>query len=131
MPPRPPVADRTRKNWKGQGVYRQVLEAMGRLRGYPAWSVICTVTRENLRQLGPLVEFLHRHEVPTCLMNILRCTLPHSRRGASPTTRRRPRYFLAALDRTRGALPRDRAGGWWWAISPTSCWRSWPRRRGG
>ncbi|MGO8691375.1 MAG: peptide-modifying radical SAM enzyme CbpB [Thermoguttaceae bacterium] len=92
------VADRTRKTWKGEGVHRQVLEAMARLAGYPAWSVICTVTRENLRQLGNLVEFLHRHEAPTCLMNILRCTLPPAR-AVRPDDAAAARYFLAALDR--------------------------------
>jgi uncharacterized protein len=92
------VADRTRKDWRGEGVHRQVLEAMARLAGYPAWSVICTVTRENLRHLGPLVEFLHRHEAPTCLMNILRCTLPHSR-SVRPDDAAAARHFLAALDR--------------------------------
>ncbi len=73
------VADRTRANWQGQGVYDEVVAAMERLKGYPAWSVICTISSENLRHLVKMVEFLHRREVPTCLMNILRCTLPRSR----------------------------------------------------
>ncbi len=92
------VSDRTRKNWQGQGVQRQVLEAMERLAGYPAWSVICTISSENLRHLGKLVEFLHVHEVPTCLMNILRCTLPQSR-AVRPDDAAAARHFLAALDR--------------------------------
>jgi uncharacterized protein len=93
------VADRTRKNWEGQGVYRQVLDAMERLRGYAGWSVICTVSSENLRQLSKLVEFFHQREVPTCLMNILRCTLPQSR-TVKPDDAAAAKYFLAALDRT-------------------------------
>ena len=123
------VAQRTRKNWEGQGVHAQVLEAMERLRGYPAWSVICTVTSENLRHLSGLVDFLHEREVPACLMNILRCTLP-PRASVKPDDARAAKYFLGAWIAARRCIGR-RAGGWWWAISPTSCWRSWLRRRGG
>ena len=93
------IADRTRTNWEGRGVYRQVVEAMDRLRDYPGWSVICTVSRENLRHLVNLVDFLHEHEVPTCLMNILRCTLPRSR-SVKPDDAAAAKYFLQALDRT-------------------------------
>ncbi len=97
--PTRPVADRTRKDWSGQGVYGKVLDAMDRLRGYGAWSVICTMTRENLRQLTQMVEFLHEREVPTCLMNIVRCTLPPSR-DVKPDDGPAARAFLAALDRS-------------------------------
>jgi uncharacterized protein len=97
--PTAPVADRTRSNWEGRGVYAQVVDAMGRLRGYPGWSVICTVSNENLRHLTKLVDFLHRQEVPTCLMNILRCTLPRSR-SVKPDDVSAAKYFLRALDRT-------------------------------
>jgi uncharacterized protein len=93
------IADRTRATWEGRGVYRQVVEAMERLKDYPAWSVICTVSQENLRHLGKLVDFLHEHEVPTCLMNILRCTLPQSR-NVKPDDATAAKYFLQALDRT-------------------------------
>ena len=93
------IADRTRSNWEGQGVFAQVIEAMDRLKGYPAWSVICTVSKENLRHLTKLVDFLHEHEVPTCLMNILRCTLPRSR-SVKPDDAPAAKYFLQALDRT-------------------------------
>lgn len=93
------IADRTRNNWDGQGVYEQVIDAMNRLKGYPGWSVICTISTENLRHLTKLVDFLHKHEVPTCLMNILRCTLPRSR-GVKPDDVTAAKYFLQALDRT-------------------------------
>lgn len=93
----PPTAHA--RNWSGQGVYQQVLDAMDRLRGYDAWSVICTVTSENLRHLTRLVEFFHAREVPTCLMNILRCTMPGAR-TIKPTDASAARHFLAALDRT-------------------------------
>jgi uncharacterized protein len=93
------VADRTRKDWSGEGVHAKVLEAMDRLCGYESWSVICTMTRENARQLVPMVEFLHEREVPTCLMNIVRCTLPPSR-AVKPDDAPAARAFLAALDRS-------------------------------
>jgi uncharacterized protein len=92
------IADRTRANWEGHGVYRQVIEAMERLKGYPAWSVISTVSSENLRHLSGLVDFFHEHEVPTCLMNILRCTLPRSR-SVKPDDAAAAKYFMKALDR--------------------------------
>ena len=93
------VANRTRKNWAGEGVFNQVLDAMDRLRGYNAWSVICTVSSENMRHLTRMVEFFHAQEVPTCLMNILRCTLPAAR-TIKPTDHSAAKHFLAALNRT-------------------------------
>jgi uncharacterized protein len=93
------VADRTRKDWSGRGIHAATIEAMDRLRGYSAWSVICTITRENARHLTRLVEFLHGHEVPTCLMNVVRCTLPPSRE-VKPSDASAARSFLAALDRS-------------------------------
>ena len=94
------IAERTRQTWDGQGVYRQVIDAMQRLKGYPAWSVISTISDRNLRQLPRLVDFLHAQEVPTCLMNILRCTLPRSR-SVKPGDAPAAKYFLQALDRTQ------------------------------
>jgi uncharacterized protein len=93
------IADRTRKNWDGRGTFKQVMEAMERLKGYESWSVICTVTGANLEHLTKLVDFFHEREVPTCLMNILRCTLAASR-SLKPGDARAARHFLAALDRT-------------------------------
>ena len=97
--PTAPVADRTRKNWIGEGVYDQVIRALRRLQGYPGWSVICTISDQNLRQLTKLVDFFHEHEVPTCLMNILRCTLPASR-TVKPADVPAAKYFLQALERS-------------------------------
>jgi uncharacterized protein len=94
------ISNRTRTTWDGRGVYAEVVDAMQRLKGYPAWSVIATVSQENLRHLNGLVDFLHGHEVPTCLMNILRCTLPRSR-DVKPTDAAAAKAFLAALDRTQ------------------------------
>lgn len=93
------IADRTRKNWDGRGTFSQVIAAMDRLNGYEGWSVICTVTRENLRDLSKLVDFFHGRQVPTCLLNLIRCTLPPSR-NLMPGDREAARHFLAALDRT-------------------------------
>ena len=93
------AANRTRKNWSGNGVFQQVLDAMDRLRGYENWSVISTITSENLRHLTKLVEFLHARQVPTCLLNIVRCTLPGAR-AIRPTDASAAKHFLAALDRT-------------------------------
>src|SRR3989338_1659058 len=72
------IADLTRKNWSGQGVYKKIVDAMERLRGYQNWSVISTITSKNMRYLVELVEFFHSHEVPNCLLNVLRCTMSYS-----------------------------------------------------
>ncbi len=93
------IADRTRRTWDGHGVYQHVLDAMDRLKGYHGWSVICTVSSENMRHLTKLVDFFHANEVPTCLMNILRCTLPRSR-GVKPNDVTAAKHFIAALERT-------------------------------
>jgi uncharacterized protein len=96
----PAVANRTRVTWEGQGVFDRVIDAMQRLKGYAAWSVIATMSSENLRHLPKLAEFLHAREVPTCLINILRCTLPASRR-VKPDDATAAKYFLKTLDRTQ------------------------------
>ena len=93
------VADRTRKTWDGSGVYGRVIEAMERLRGYRNWSVICTISTENVRHLTQVVEFFHRRQVPTCLMNILRCTLPPARQ-VKPDDATAAREFIRALERS-------------------------------
>jgi len=93
------IANRTRKSWDGRGTFKPVLAAMRRLNGYDGWSVICTVTDANLQHLTRLVDFFHEREVPMCLMNILRCTLPPSR-ALKPGDAKAAKYFLAALDRT-------------------------------
>lgn len=73
------VADRTRKRWNGQGVHASTLAAIERLRGYKGFNVICTMTRDNLPALTGMVEFLHDREVPACMLNVVRCTLPGAR----------------------------------------------------
>ncbi len=93
------IADKTRKTWNGEGVYDRTLEAMGKLKGYPGYNVICTVTRENMSYLGKLVEFFHANEVPATMLNMMRCTLPGSR-GLKPRDHTVAKHFLAALDRT-------------------------------
>ena len=93
------IADRTRTTWGGQSVFDSTLRAMDRLRGYPLHNVICTVTKENLRGLPRLVEFLHEREVPVTMLNILRCTMPASR-ALKPDEGDAAKYFIKALERT-------------------------------
>ena len=45
------IVTRTRKTWDGHSIYAKVVHSMEKLRGYPNYSVICTVTGENLHQL--------------------------------------------------------------------------------
>ncbi len=93
------ISDLTRKDWAGNGVHKKVLDTLSRLKGYDAWSVICTITRENLGELTNLVHLLHQQEVPTCLLNIVRCTLPPSRK-VKPNDSEAANSFLAALEST-------------------------------
>jgi uncharacterized protein len=93
------IADRTRKNWTGDGVFKKVIHTLERLKEYSGYNVICTVTRENMRHLRRIVEFLHTLEVPICMLNPVRCTL----RGAceiKPKDQELAKYYLMALDRT-------------------------------
>jgi uncharacterized protein len=93
------VADRLRKTWNGQGVFQKGIEAINRLRGYRNYSVICTVTSENMLSLTKIVEFLHRMEVPICMLNPIRCTLPGARQS-KPVDYQLAKHYLKALDRT-------------------------------
>jgi len=93
------VADRTRKTWSGDGTFRKVSGVLEKLKGYPNYNVICTVTARNMRILPQMVEFLHDREVPTCMLNPVRCTLPGARL-LKPRDKDLVGPYLAALDRT-------------------------------
>ena len=95
----PRIADRTRVDWNGRGAFDAVVRAMERLRGYPGLSVICTVTDKNLPYLSEMARFLHRHRVSTCLMNVVRCTLPAAR-TIKPSDAKAAQAFTQALDAT-------------------------------
>jgi uncharacterized protein len=97
--PTPRIADRTRVDWNGHGAFDAVVQAMDHLRGYAGLSVICTVTDKNLPYLTEVAEFLHQHEVPTCLMNVVRCTLPAAR-TIKPDDTKAATAFIKALDKT-------------------------------
>ncbi|MDX5409325.1 MAG: peptide-modifying radical SAM enzyme CbpB [Thauera sp.] len=93
------ITDATRRTWGGKSVHDKVLAAMERLRGYGSWRVITTCTTENLPHLGAMVELFDAREVPACMLNTVRCTLPGAR-GARPADMDLARAFFAALDRT-------------------------------
>lgn len=97
--PEAAITDSTRRTWSGRSVHKQVLAAMDKLRGYDAWSVITTCTTENLSYLTQMVELFHAREVPTCMLNTVRCTLPGAR-GVKPADSDMARAFFAALDRS-------------------------------
>ncbi len=98
--PVPEIADRTRRNWGGDGVYDAVVDAIDRLKGYPGFNVICTMTEENLPHLTDMVSFLHARHVPACMLNVTRCTQPRARalKGSDETV---AEAYLKALRRTR------------------------------
>ncbi len=91
--------DHTRKTWAGEGISDNVIAALERLKGYDHYSVICTVTTHNMLHLSEFVTFLHGMEVPVCMLNSVRCTLPGGR-SMKPTDQELAKHYLAALDRT-------------------------------
>jgi len=93
------VAGRLRKTWDGRGVFSEVVSAIRQLRGYTNYSVICTVTKENMPHLADIIEFLHEEKVPVCMLNPLRCTSPASR-PHKPKDSRFAAHYLKALDRS-------------------------------
>lgn len=95
----PAIADRSRKRWNGEGVHASTLAAIDRLKGYPAFNVICTMTQANLGSLVDVVDFLHGREVPACMLNVVRCTLPGARTVRADDAELSAAY-LAALERT-------------------------------
>ena len=99
------ITDATRQTWSGRSVHKQVLAAMDKLKGYGSWSVITTCTTENLPYLTQMVELFHAKEVPTCMLNTVRCTLPGAR-GVKPADADMAKAFFAAMDRTH-ALYRE------------------------
>ena len=93
------ITDATRRTWSGKSVHAKVLTAMDKLKDYGSWSVITTCTTENLPHLTQMVELFHANEVPTCMLNTVRCTLPGAR-GVKPADGDMAKAFFAAMDRT-------------------------------
>ncbi len=93
------ITDRTRQSWGGKGVHDTVLQAIRRLKGYPSFSVITTATRENMHHLTAMVELFHELEVPTCMLNQVRCTLQGAR-DVKPDDHELATHLLQALDRS-------------------------------
>ena len=101
------ITDATRRTWGGKSVHAKVLAAMEKLKGYGSWSVITTCTTENLPYLTQMVEFFHASEVPTCMLNTVRCTLPDAR-GVKPADGAMAKGFLCGHGPHARALPRKR-----------------------
>ena len=93
------ITDATRRTWGGKSVHAKVLSAMEKLKGYGSWSVITTCTTENLPHLTQMVELFHAQEVPTCMLNTVRCTLPGAR-GVKPADGDMAKALFAAMDRS-------------------------------
>ncbi len=93
------VTDRTRRTHSGHGIHEQVVKVLEALRGYRNHAVICTLTTENLAHLGELVGLFHNLEVPTCMLNPVRCTLPGGQR-VRPSDDDLALAYLGALERT-------------------------------
>jgi uncharacterized protein len=93
------VADLTRRNWAGEGFFTKTVTTLEKLKGYPNYNVICTVTTQNMEFLTDIVNFLHEMEVPIGMLNPVRCTRQGAR-DIKPIDADLSSYYLKALDRT-------------------------------
>ena len=93
------VADRTRRTWGGTGVFAETVKALEDLVDYPGLNLITTVTKENVRHLPELVEFLHSRGVGNALLNPVRGTQMGGR-NLMPDQAELAHFFFKALDRT-------------------------------
>jgi uncharacterized protein len=93
------VANSTRKNWANEGSFGKVLSILEKLKGYPNYNVICTVTTRNMEYISEIVDFLHKMKVPTAMLNPVRCTRQGAR-DIKPLDADLSRHYLKALDRT-------------------------------
>ncbi len=96
--PTPEVADRTRRTWGGQGVFAQTVKMLETLAGYPGLNLIATVTKENVRVLPEMVEFLHAKGAANALLNPVRGTQAGGR-NLMPDQAELAHFFCQALDR--------------------------------
>lgn len=94
------VADRTRRTWGGQGVFPLTVKVLEELGGYPGLTVIATVTRENVRALPDLVDYLHERGVANALLNPVRGTRPGGRH-LMPDQAELAHFFFRALTHAR------------------------------
>jgi uncharacterized protein len=94
------VADRLRVTWGGDGVSGSVVDAVNKLKGYANYSVICTVTSENMNSLNDVVDYFHGLDVPYCMLNPVRCTQPAAR-TTKPADHELAACYLKALDRAQ------------------------------
>ncbi len=92
------VADRTRRTWGGAGVFTPTVKVLEDLADYPGLNLIATVTRENVRVLPELVEFLHARGVANALLNPVRGTQAGGR-NLMPDQTELAHFFFQALDR--------------------------------
>ena len=93
------VADRTRRTWGGTGVFAETVKALEELVDYPGLNLITTVTKENVRHLPELVDFLHARGVGNALLNPVRGTQTGGR-DLMPDQAELAHFFFKALDRT-------------------------------
>ena len=93
------IANSTRKNWNGEGFFGKVTSVLEKLKGYPNYNLICTVTQQNMTSLTQIVDFMHEMEVPIGMLNPVRCTRQGAREIKPMDSDMWPHY-RAALDRT-------------------------------
>lgn len=93
------TANGTRHTWDGTGGFDRVVEAIGKLAGYPALNVITTVTSRNVGALMRMVDFYHDLGVGIVMFNPVRCTQAGGQQ-LKPDNAQLSEALCRALDRT-------------------------------
>ncbi len=93
------TADKLRRDWKGEGYFKQIIKVIDRLKDHPGFNVICTITTENMDRLSETVDFFHDAGVKVCMLNIIRCTQEKSR-TVKPDDAAAAKHYIKALERS-------------------------------
>jgi uncharacterized protein len=93
------VGNSARRTWGGKGVFAQVEKNLESLADYEGFSLICTVTSQNVSYLVEMVEYFHGKGIGQAMLNPVRCTRPGGVE-LKPDNVELSRNFFAALDRT-------------------------------
>ena len=92
------IADQTRKNWGGKGVFSKVIKIIEELNSYPAFNVIATITKINVKHLPEMIDFCQNHEIRFIMLNPVRLTQKGGQK-LKPEDQELSYYFIKTLEK--------------------------------
>ncbi len=92
------VADITRRTWTGKGAFDKVKKVIEELRDYPAFNVIATVTKVNVKYLPEMIDFCKNEGIYLIMLNPVRLTQKGGQE-LKPEDEELIYYFTKALER--------------------------------